>query len=216
MNERKYIKPKQASELLGVNLATLRRMGDSGEIPCIRTNSQRYLYDVYSFINRNNPQTPDRKKICYARVSSRGQKMDLQNQIELLKTRFPTYETISDFGSGLNFRRKGLQKIMDLAYEGKLEEVVVTYKDRLCRFGFELIEYILSKQSKAKIVVLCYNNTSVESELSTDLLSIITVFSARMHGLRKYKNQIKNDESLLFQGNENEDETVDREPSISV
>ena len=99
---------------------------------------------------------------------------------------------------------------MDLAYEGKLEEVVVTYKDRLCRFGFELIEYILEKQSNAKLMVLCYHSTSAESELATDLLSIITVFSARMHGLRKYKSQIKQDENLLIIRDDIEDETNDR------
>ena len=128
MNDR-YIKPQEASEFLGVNLATLRRMGDSGELPCIKTRTGRYLFNVSSFIKNRNSVAPERKKICYARVSSRAQQPDLKNQIELLKTKFPTYEIISDFGSGLNFKRKGLQKIMDLAYEGKLEEVVVTYKD---------------------------------------------------------------------------------------
>jgi predicted site-specific integrase-resolvase len=120
-------------------------------------------------------------------VSSRGQKSDLQNQIALLKTKYPETEVIFDFGSGLNFKRKGLQKILDLAYKGELKEIVVTYKDRLCRFGFELVEYILETQSNAKIVVLNKNNTAVESELATYLLSIINVFSTRMHCLRKYK-----------------------------
>jgi predicted site-specific integrase-resolvase len=87
---------------------------------------------------------------------------------------------------------------------------VVTYKDRLCRFGFELVEYILETQSNAKIVVLNKNNTAVESELATDLLSIITVFSARMHGLRKYKKQIKEDKSVFQKGIQTEIETNDR------
>jgi predicted site-specific integrase-resolvase len=87
---------------------------------------------------------------------------------------------------------------------------VVTYKDRLCRFGFELIEYILKTQSNATIMVLCDNSTSKESELATDLLSIITVFSARMHGLRKYKNQIKEDKSVFQTEFQTEIETDDR------
>ena len=210
MNEIKYIKPKEASKILGVNLDTLRRMAERGEIKHIRTDTGRYLFDISSFIKRGNPDIQERKTICYARVSSRGQKSDLQNQIALLKTKYPETEVISDFGSGLNFHRKGLEKIMDLAYKGELKELVVTYKDRLCRFGFELIEYILKTQSNAKIVVLCHNSTSKESELATDLLSIITVFSARMHGLRKYKNQIKEDKSIFQEGIQTKIKTDDR------
>lgn len=210
MNDVKFVKPKEASRIIGVNLDTLRRMATRNEINHIRTNSGRYLFDVSSFTKRSNTEISERKKICYARVSSRGQKSDLENQISLLKTRFPDSEVISDFGSGLNFHRKGLLKIMDLAYKGEIEEIVVTYKDRLCRFGYELIEHILQTQSNAKIVVLCHNSTSKESELATDLLSIITVFSARMHGLRKYKKQIKEDESLFQSGVQTEIETDDR------
>ena len=210
MNDNKFIKPKEASSIIGVNIDTLRRMAERGEIKHIRTDTGRYLFDVSEYIKRGNPDIQERKTICYARVSSRGQKSDLQNQIGLLKTKYPETEVISDFGSGLNFHRKGLEKIMDLAYKGELKEIVVTYKDRLCRFGFELIEYILKTQSNAKIVVLCHNSTSKESELATDLLSIITVFSARMHGLRKYKNQIKEDKSIFQEGIQTKIETDDR------
>ena len=210
MNDIKYVKPKEASRIIGVNLDTLRRMAGRNEIKHIRTDAGRYLFDISSFTNRSTHEVCERKKICYARVSSRGQKSDLQNQIALLKTKYPDSEIISDYGSGLNFRRKGLQKIMDLVHKGELQEVVVTYKDRLCRFGFELFEYILETQSNAKIMVLCHNSTSKESELATDLLSIITVFSARMYGLRKYKKQIKEDESLFQEGIQTEIETDDR------
>ena len=210
MNDIKYVKPKEASRIIGVNLDTLRRMAGRNEIKHIRTDTGRYLFDISSFTERSTHEVPERKKICYVRVSSRGQKGDLQNQISLLKTKYPDSEIISDYGSGLNFNRKGLQKILDLAHKGELQEVVVTYKDRLCRFGFELFEYILETQSNAKIVVLCHNSTSKESELATDLLSIITVFSARMYGLRKYKKQIKEDESLFQEGIQTEIETDDR------
>ena len=210
MNDIKYVKPKEASRIIGVNLDTLRRMAGRNEINHIRTDTGRYLFDVSSFTKRSKAEVLERKKICYARVSSRGQKSDLQNQISLLKTKYPDSEIIFDYGSGLNFHRKGLQKIMDLAHKGELQEVVVTYKDRLCRFGFELIEYILETQSNAKIMVLSNNGTSKESELATDLLSIITVFSARMHGLRKYKSQIKEDKSIFQSGVQTEIETDDR------
>lgn len=218
MNEDKYIKPKEAIKLLGVNNATLRRMGDSGEIPCIRMDSGRYLYNISKFVSKANPDLiiSEKKNVCYARVSGRGQKVDLQNQIDYLKSKYPTFEVISDYGSGLNYKRKGLQAILDLAYKGKLGKVVVTYKDRLCRFGFELFEYILETQCDAKIVVLSQVSSSPETELSTDLLSIITVFSARMHGLRKYKNKIKEDKTILKSELSDEDEAADRESPISV
>ena len=210
MNEIKYVKPKEASRIIGVNIDTLRRMASRNEIKHIRTDTGRYLFDISSFTNRSNHEVCERKTICYARVSSRGQKSDLQNQISLLESKYPGTEIISDYGSGLNFHRKGLQQILDLAYKGELKEVVVTYKDRLCRFGFELIEYILKTQSNANIMVLCNNSTSKESELATDLLSIITVFSARMYGLRKYEKQIKEDKSLFQKGVLTEVETDDR------
>lgn len=211
MNDIKYIKPKEASKIIGVNLDTLRRMALRNEIKHIRTDNGRYLFDISSFLKRGNSQIQERKKICYARVSSKGQKSDLENQISLLKTRFTDHEVISDYGSGLNFKRKGLLQILDLAFQGKIEEIVVTYKDRLCRFGFEIIEYILEKQSNARIVVLCIGSTSPETELSTDLLSIITVFSTRMHGLRKYKNKIKEDKSILQSSVSTENENDDRD-----
>lgn len=208
MNEIKYIKPKQASEIIGVNIRALRRMAIRNEINHIRTDTGRYLFDISKFIKRGNPEIQKRKKICYARVSSRGQKSDLQNQIQFLKEKYPDSEIIFDYGSGLNFHRKGLEKIMDIAHKGELEELVVTYKDRLCRFGFELVEYILKSQSNAKIVVLNKNSTSKESELAKDLLSIITVFSTRMYGLRKYKNKIKEDENLFETENETDDRNI--------
>ena len=109
---------------------------------------------------------------------------------------------------------KRIRQILDIAYSGDLQEVVVTYKDRLCRFGFELIEYVLQTQSSAKIVVLNRNNQTNEHELSTDLLSIITVFSARMHGLRKYKNKIKNDTDIFKTGIQEKNEELNRQSSL--
>jgi predicted site-specific integrase-resolvase len=206
----KYVKPKEASRVIGVNLDTLRRMASRNEINHIRTDAGRYLFDISSFTNRGNQTIPDKKSICYARVSSRGQKTDLENQISLLKQRYPGHEIIFDYGSGLNFKRKGLLQILDWAHQGKLQEIVVTYKDRLCRFGFELIEHIFESQSNAKIVVLGNSRSSSESELASDLLSIVTVFSARMHGLRKYKKQIQEDKDLLQPLIPTEDETNDR------
>ena len=205
-----YVKPQRASSILGLATTTIKRMALDGTIRYIQTDKGRYLYDVSKFIGERNLPSSTRKKICYARVSSRAQKPDLQNQTNYLKTIYPEHEIITDYASGLNFNRKGLKTILDLAYKGELQEVVVTHKDRLCRFGFELIQYVLQSQSNAEIVVLGKYDTTPEYELSCDLLSIITVFSARMHGLRKYKNKIKEDPSLFLETISEKNEDDDR------
>jgi putative resolvase len=194
----RYVKPKEAKELLGVTESTLRRMADTKQIQSIKTDTGRYLYNVSSYIQRKDPLpvNKDRRRICYARVSSKSQKSHLDAQVDILTTQYPDYEIIKDYGSGLNYNRTGLKKILDLACKGELEEIVVTYKDRLCRFGFELIEYILMEQSNAKITIFNKTSTSLKAEFTSDLMSILNTFSVRMHGLKKYKNQIKEDESI--------------------
>jgi predicted site-specific integrase-resolvase len=126
-------------------------------------------------------------------VSSHGQKEDLERQIEYFSTKFPNHIIIKDIGSGLNFKRKGFNSILDFAIKGDIQEVVVTHKDRLCRFGFELIERIITEYSNGKIVVLNQKKTSPEKELVDDLISVVTVFSSRLYGLRSHsiKKQIK-------------------------
>lgn len=99
----------------------------------------------------------EKKKICYARVSSYDRKEDLSRQIVYLTERYPDHDIIKNIGSGINFqgsKRKGLQKLIELAINNELEEVVITYKDRLCRIGYDLIEFIFEKYSKIKIVIV--------------------------------------------------------------
>jgi len=108
---------------------------------------------------------------------------------------FPQYEIVQDIGSGLNFRRKGLTSLLERVLSGDVREVVVAHKDRLCRFGYELIEWLVTRNG-GSILVLDNKNVSPQTELVTDLLSILHVFSCRMHGLRKYGSQIKKDPSI--------------------
>ena len=134
------------------------------------------------------------RKICYCRVSTPSQKEDLERQVEYFQAEFPNHEIIKDTGSGLNFKRKGFNAILDSAIRGDISEVVVTHKDRLCRFGFELIERVIAS-GNGKILVLNQEKTSPEKELVDDLLSIITVFSARLYGLRSHQLKRKIKES---------------------
>ena len=179
-----YVKAKEAADYHGVSIQTLRRWANNGKIQFIRTNGNHRR-----FLIRNEEKT---KKIIYARVSSQKQKSNLQNQVKYLKKRYPKYELITDIGSGINFKRKGLQRILDGLFDGTIEEVVVTTQDRLVRFGFDLFKYIFIKVGSKLTVINSKKNDNDESELSEDLLSIITVFTARHYGRRRYNSDKKN------------------------
>jgi putative resolvase len=112
-----------------------------------------------------------------------------------MQSLYPEAEIIQDIGSGLNFKRKGLRSLLDRLLRGDKLKIIVACRDRLCRFGFELIQYMV-EQNGGEILVQGQTVYCPESELTTDLLSIIHVFSCRMHGLRKYSQKIKEDQDL--------------------
>jgi predicted site-specific integrase-resolvase len=127
--------------------------------------------------------------VNYVRVSSQGQKDDLERQIEMIQKAYPENIIIKDIGSGINMNRRGLKKIIDLAIKGQIGNVVVAYKDRLTRFGFELIESIIKDYSNGQIIVLNKKDEmEPEEELIMDVMQVMNVFIAKMNGLRKYKN----------------------------
>ena len=175
-----YVSLKKAVELTGLHPNTLRKYADRGDIPSYRIPNGDRRFDVSRFGQK--PATV----VGYARVSQPKQKPDLDRQCEYLQTQHPGCEIIRDIGSGLNFKRKGLRSLLERAMSGEPIHIVVTYKDRLARFGFDLIEHIITR-SGGKIVVLNQIATSPVEELTRDLMSIITVFSSRLHGLRSHK-----------------------------
>ena len=199
-----YITPEKASQLLQVTTRTLQLWSNVGKINSFRTKGhhRRFLLsDIQSIISsrdgRGNEECKNgdnRTKICYCRVSTHSQKEDLERQVSYFKQEYPTHTIIKDIGSGLNFKRKGFSTLLDKAIKGDISEIVVTHRDRLCRFGFEVIERILSQNGNGKIVVLNQEKTSPNRELVNDLISIVTVFSSRIHGLRSHsiKKKIKN------------------------
>jgi predicted site-specific integrase-resolvase len=129
-------------------------------------------------------------RIIYTRVSSSKQKNDLDRQTAFLQNKYPNHIVIKDIGSGLNYKRKGLLKLLELSFKGLVGEVVVYSKDRLCRFGFELVEWLLL-QNDSKILVLEQIDKSPEQEFSEDILSILQVFACRWNGKRKYTDKNK-------------------------
>ena len=192
------INTKQAKKILGVHSNTLRSWANAGKIKCIRGPGNHRLYDVDDFLKRQEGKD-NRRAIIYARVSSKNQKDDIENQIRYLRERYPKYELIEDVGSGLNFKRKGFITLLESIMRGTVAEVVVSHRDRLCRFGFEIIN-IIAKQNNTKILVLDNTQLSPAEELTRDLISIIHVFSCRIYGLRKYTNKIKEDKDLSYNG----------------
>ena len=185
MDREKYLRPQEVANFYKISVNTLVNWEKEGKITAIRTlgGHRRYLK---SEIFPEENEDPEKRKICYCRVSSPSQREDLQRQVDFFQQDYPNHEIIKDIGSGLNCKRKGFNSILDAGIKGTIGEVVVTHRDRLCRVNFELIEGIIQKYSQGKIVVLDKKETSPEEELVGDLISIITVFSGRLHGLRSH------------------------------
>jgi hypothetical protein len=122
-----------------------------------------------------------------------------------MRGKYPNAEIVKDIGSGINFKRKGLLSLLERSMSGAVITLVVAYRDRLARFGSGIIEFILNRNG-GKIVVLNEVSLSPEEELTRDLLTILHVFSCRLHGLRKYKAKIEEDSGLS-----NDDATADVE-----
>lgn len=174
--------------MLGIHPNTIRRWADEGKIETIRTTAGQRRYDVDKYLGK--PLKVE--TVCYCRVSSYKQKDDLDRQVEFMREKFPEARIVKDIGSGLNFKRKGLISILDAAINGTVLRVLVAHRDRLGRFGTDLIKHIITKNG-GELVVLSEDNLSPEQELTQDLLTILHVFSCRMHGLRSYKYRIAKD-----------------------
>jgi predicted site-specific integrase-resolvase len=107
--------------------------------------------------------------------------------------KYPEYELLYDVGSGINFNRKNFKKILNYAIKNELESLVISYKDRLCRIAYELIENILKEYSNCEIIIENDEEKSPEEELIDDMLQIVTVFSSRLYGIRSYKKFLDKD-----------------------
>ncbi len=181
----KYYSSREASKILDVHANTLRKWADDGKIEAIKTaaGQRRYNLDQYLQISQQ------RTIVCYCRVSSSKQRDDLARQVDFMREKYPNAEIVKDVGSGLNFKRKGLKAILERAMRGDSLELVVAHRDRLARFGQDLIKQVIEFNG-GKLVVLDQSACSPEEELTKDLLNILHVFSCRMHGLRNYKKQV--------------------------
>lgn len=185
-----YLTAKETKTILGCCTKTLQDWDKKGLIEVRRTAGGRRRYNVKKYSEDNNIQEllmpPScRINVIYCRVSSHDRKDDLERQAAFLRDKYPTYELIQDIGSGINFKRKGLQKIIQYSIENKLNEIVITYKDRLCRIGYDMIEFIIKKYSNGKITILHAQEESRHDEITKDLIEIITVYSSKIHVTRR-------------------------------
>ena len=186
-----FVKRAEALKTLGICYQTLYKMADKKEIDTLRVG-ENTLYNVAKYLRERNVLNKTRIKICYCRVSSNKQREDLKRQVQYMKDKFPTHTIIEDIGSGLNYKRKGLLEIMEKAINGEIDELVIAYKDRLTRFGYEMLEWLITKYSNGKILIINKEEeeTPIE-ELTKDIVSIMNVYVAKVNGLRKYKSHIK-------------------------
>ncbi len=185
----------EASKVLGVSITTLRRWEKEDRLqPDEITQGGHRRYDLVKLRPELfRLQRSDRKTVAYARVSSHDQKEDLERQKQVLEMYCAaqgwTYEVIADLGSGMNDHKKGLKRLLNAILQDEVGRLVITHKDRLLRFGAELV-FAICEAKEVEVVILNQGeDTTFEEDLAKDVLEIITVFSARLYGSRSRKNQ---------------------------
>ena len=181
---------KEASELLGVTTTTLRNWEKEGKITSVRTEGGHRRYQVQDLIGGKKEKM---LTVAYARVSSQDQKDDLKRQELVLEAYCSRqgydFEIISDLGSGMNYKKKGLVKLIKLLCSHQIDRLVITHKDRLLRFGSELIFALCEIFGCEVIIINKSSESTFEEDLAQDVLEIITVFSARLYGSRSHTNK---------------------------
>jgi excisionase family DNA binding protein len=202
--QKTFVTVGEAAALTGLDSQTVRKLADKASIACYRTPAGQRRINLQSIqelcsgsISSKEEQNIPKKNFVYARVSSKKQMDDLSRQLDYIKRpEYSDYTVIRDIGSGINFQRKGLSTILDACLQGVIGELVIANKDRLCRFGYDLIEQLVSKAGGKITVLQQSDDRTGEQELADDLLAIIHIFSCRQMGKRRYANRgVKNIES---------------------
>ena len=195
LNKENYISIGSAANMLGVSIQTMRLWHKSGKlVPDFVTSGGTRMYDLntINLVKGKKSIVPDRFTVAYARVSTRSQAKELDIQKELLtlycvKNAY-RYKLISDVGSGLNYNKDGLNELIELICSGKVERLVLAHKDRLLRFGLEIIFKLCSINDVAVEIINIGKELNSNEELARDILEIITVFSAKLYGRRSHKS----------------------------
>ena len=193
----KYVTCKDINSKFSVSSSTLRSWAKSGKVRSIRnegTNRYRYcIEDVQKCLGYKELIKETKPTVLYARVSSRKQIEDLQRQTELLERNYPNTKVFKDIGSGLNYNRSSFRTLVKEILQGKVGTIVVTYRDRLLRFGFDLFKQMCDNNG-TEIVTLFQEDQSPEEEIRDDLIAVCTYFTAKTHGKRSNKCKNKGKE----------------------
>ena len=189
--DNRLVKIGKAAEMLGTTPEVLRKWEKTGELlPARKTRGGTRYYAVTDLLGSSNEAAPT---LCYARVSGRDRKADLDRQQAALEAYCAAKgwrtETIRDLGSGMNYRKAGLQQLLDLIMKRRIRRLVITHKDRLLRFGAELVFAMCELQGIEIVIIHKGEPPSFEEELAQDVLEIITVFSARLYGSRSHQSR---------------------------
>lgn len=200
----KYYSIGEFSKLIGNTPQTLRNWHKNKKLLPHHVTESGYRYysqqQLNHFLGLKNIEPSIRKTIGYCRVSSHKQKDDLIRQVDNVKTYMIAkgyqFEIIQDIGSGINYNKKGLNQLIDLITNSQVDKIVVLYKDRLLRFGFEIIENLCKKYGTT-IEIIDNTERTEEQELVEDLVQIITVFSCRLQGKRAHKAKKMIDELTI-------------------
>ena len=184
------------SKETGISISTLRRWDKENiyKPTFVTEGGTRYYSEdqLNTIISGSSEINKSKKIIGYCRVSSQKQKDDLERQVDNVKTYMLAkgyqFEIITDIGSGINYNNKGLNKLLDMVSNNQVDKIVIMYKDRLVRFGYELLENICMKHNTT-IEIIDNTERTEEQELVEDLIQIITVISCRLQGKRAHKAQ---------------------------
>ena len=191
----KYYSAKTVTQILGVTAQTLRNWDKEGKLKpsYVKSNGYRY-YSEESILSYTQERKTKKNLnvVGYARVSSKKQTDDLERQVnnlkEYLSNKYDNFDIITDIGSGINYNKPGLLKLIEKINRKEVDLIVVLYKDRLLRFGFELVEHF-ANLNNVKIEVLDKLDKTQDEELVEDLVQIITLFSCKIQGKRKSKTK---------------------------
>jgi predicted site-specific integrase-resolvase len=193
MVEARLVKIGEAARILGTTPAQLRKWESTGELLPARKTRGGTRYYATSDLLGHQAAVADPLTVCYARVSSHDQKADLDRQHAALEAYCAAQgwrtQVIRDLGSGMNYRKKGLQELLELILHRRTARLVVTHKDRLLRFGAELVFSLCELQGIEIVIIHQGEQPSFEEELAQDVLEIITVFSAKLYGARSHKGK---------------------------
>ena len=195
MSER-LLPPREVCKRLGIHFVTLKRWIYSGKIRAVKTPTGRWMIpksEVERIIG-GKAEVKEVRSVIYARVSSSDQKSDLERQIQYLTQYcsakgYRVIDVLSDVASGLKTNRKGLMKLFNYVVNKQVDVVVVTYKDRLTRFGFEYLEYFFKQHGVRIEVVYGKEPKDAYQELVEDLLAIVTSFAGKLYGMRSHRKK---------------------------